>query len=44
MPNTLYKRAREIEESIGMNKDQAGKMKKSTQKREVKTRINKKVQ
>ena len=28
MPNTLYKRAQEIEESIEMNKDQAGKMKK----------------
>ena len=27
MPNTLYERAKEIEESIGINIDQTGKMK-----------------
>ena len=42
MPNTLYERAKEIGESIGMNIDQAVKMKKSTWKREVKTKIKKK--
>ena len=42
MPNTLYERAKEIGESIGMNIDQAGKMKKSTWKREVKIKIKKK--
>ena len=30
MPNTLYERVKERGESIGMNIDQAGKMKKST--------------
>ena len=44
MPNTLYERAKEIGESIGMNIDQAGKMKKSTWKREVKIKIKKKIQ
>ena len=44
MPNTLYERAKEIGESIGMNIDQAGKMKKSTWKREAKTKIKKKIQ
>ena len=44
MPNTLYERAKEIGQSIGMNIDQAGKMKKSTGKREVKTKIKEKIQ
>ena len=44
MPNTLYERAKEIGESIGMNIDQAGKMKKSTWKREVKIKIKKNIQ
>ena len=42
MPNTLYERAKKIGESIGMNIDQAVKMKKSTWKR-VKTKIKKKI-
>ena len=42
MPNTLYERAKEIGESIEMDIDQAGKMKKSTWKRQVKTKIKKK--
>ena len=42
MLNTLYERTKEIGESIGMNIDQAVKMKKSTWKREVKTKIKKK--
>ena len=42
MPSTFYKRPKEIGESIGMNIDQAVKMKKSTWKREVKTKIKKK--
>ena len=44
MTNTLYERARDIGESIGMNIDQAEKMKKSTWKREVKTKIKGKIQ
>ena len=44
MPNTLYERAKEIGQSIGMNIDQARKMKKSTWNREVKTKIKKKIQ
>ena len=36
MPNTLYEKAKEIGESIGINIDQAVKMQKSTWKREVK--------
>ena len=44
MTNTLYKRARDIGETIGMNIDQAEKMKKSTWKREVKTKIKGKIQ
>ena len=44
MTNALYERAKEIGESIGMNIDQAEKMKKSTWKREVKTKIKEKIQ
>ena len=44
MPNTLYERAKEIGQSIGMNIDQARKMKKLTWKREVKTKIKEKIQ
>ena len=44
MPNTLYERAKKIGECIRMNIDQAGKMKKSTWKIKVKTRIKKKIQ
>ena len=44
MTNTLHERAKEIGESIGMNIDQAEKMKKSTWKREVKTKIKEKIQ
>ena len=44
MPNTMYERAKEIGESIGMNIDQAVKMKKSTWKREAKPKIKKKIQ
>ena len=35
MPNTLYERAKEIEQSIGMNIDQVGKIKKSTWKQTI---------
>ena len=38
MPNTLYEKAKEIGESIGINIDQAVKMQKSTWKREVKNK------
>ena len=44
MTNTLYERAKEIGESIGMNKDKAEKWKKSTWQREVKTKIKEKIQ
>ena len=43
MPSTLQERAKEIGESIGMNVDHAGKIKKSTWKREVKTKMKKKI-
>ena len=42
--NTLYERAKEIGQSIGMNIDQAKKTKKSTRNREVKTKIKEKIQ
>ena len=42
MINTLYERAKEIRESIGIDIDQAEKMKKSAWKREVKTKIKEK--
>ena len=44
MPNTLHERAKETGQSIAMNIDQAGKIKISTWKREVKTKIKKKIQ
>ena len=44
MPNTLYEIAKEIGQSLVINTDQAGNMKKSTQKKEVKTRIKKNMQ
>ena len=44
MTNTLYERAKEIGQSIGMNIDQAEKMKKSTWKKDVKTKIKEKIQ
>ena len=40
--DVMHERAKEIGESIGMNIDQAEKMKKSTWKREVKTKIKEK--
>ena len=40
--DAMHERAKEIGESIGMNIDQAEKMKKSTWKREVKTKIKEK--
>ena len=40
--DAMHERAKEIGESIGMNIDQADKMKKSTWKREVKTKIKEK--
>ena len=42
MPKTLYERGKEIVENIGMNIDHAGKLKRSTWKKEVKTNIYKK--
>ena len=44
MTNTLYERAKEIGEGIGLKIDQAEKMKKNTWKREVKTKIKVKIQ
>ena len=44
MTNTLYERAKEIGEGIGLKIDQAEKMKKTTWKREVKTKIKVKIQ
>ena len=44
MTNTLYERAKEIGEGIGLKIDQAEKMKKTTWKREVKTKIKIKIQ
>ena len=44
MTNTLYERAKEIGQSIGMNIDQAEKMKNSTWKKDVKTKIKEKIQ
>ena len=44
MPNTLYERAKEIGQTIKMDIDQEGKIKKSTWKREVKTKIKDKIQ
>lgn len=44
MPNTLYEIAKEIGQSLVINTDQAGNMKKSTWKKEVKTRIKKNMQ
>ena len=44
MSNTLYEGAKEIGQGIGMNIDQARNMKKSTWKRELKTKKKEKKQ